>query len=91
MHIIVHELLSDIIATFVAGNLRGGAEDIRKHKWFKGLDWEAVLRCNFNPPILPEVRHGTDTRNFDQFPDFIDEPAVPCNLDEHALEMLEVF
>lgn len=73
------------------GNLRGGADDIRKHKWFKGLDWEAVLRSEINPPILPELRHETDTRNFDQFPEYIEEPSVPFNLDERALEMLEAF
>jgi len=71
--------------------LRGGADDIRKHKWFKGLDWESVLRCEVNPPILPELRHSADTRNFDQFPDIVDDNSVPINLDERALEMLEVF
>ena len=73
------------------GNLRGGADDIRKHKWFKGLDWESVLRCEVNPPILPDVRHSTDTRNFDQFADFVEESTLVAALDERALEMLEVF
>ena len=77
--------------TNLAGNLRGCADDIRKHKWFKGLNWEAILRCEIQPPILPELRHGADTRNFEQFPEFVDEPAVPFHLDERALEMLEVF
>jgi hypothetical protein len=48
-----------------AGNLRGGSDDIRKHKWFKGLDWEAVLRCEIQAPIIPELRHPADTHNFE--------------------------
>ena len=24
------------------GNLKGGADDVKKHKWFKGLDWDAL-------------------------------------------------
>ena len=76
----------------MAGNLRGGADDIRKHKWFKGLNWEAILRCEIQAPIVPEFRHRADTCNFEQFPDFVDEPAgAPFNVDERALEMLEVF
>ena len=78
--------------TNLAGNLRGGADDIRKHKWFKGLNWEAILRCEIQAPIVPEFRHRADTCNFEQFPDFVDEPAgAPFNVDERALEMLEVF
>lgn len=73
------------------GNLRGGGDDVRKHKWFKGLDWEAMLRCEVNPPILPDVRHGTDMRNFDEFPDFVEECNQTFVLDAQALEMLEVF
>ena len=24
------------------GNLKAGADDVKKHKWFKGVDWEDV-------------------------------------------------
>ena len=24
------------------GNLKGGAEDIKKHKWYRGLNWAAL-------------------------------------------------
>jgi serine/threonine protein kinase len=26
------------------GNLRGGAEDVRRHKWFRDVDWDALLQ-----------------------------------------------
>jgi serine/threonine protein kinase len=25
------------------GNLKGGADDIKKHKWFRGVDWQGLL------------------------------------------------
>jgi serine/threonine protein kinase len=24
------------------GNMKGGAEDVKRHKWFKGVDWQAL-------------------------------------------------
>lgn len=40
------------------GNLKGGADDVKRHKWFKGLDFDALLRHEIPPPIVPEVRKG---------------------------------
>ena len=47
------------------GCLRGGAEDIKAHKWFERLSWDAVLRCTLPVPFTPKVsplwftdRHG---------------------------------
>jgi hypothetical protein len=25
------------------GNLKGGADDLKKHKWFRGVDWQGLL------------------------------------------------
>lgn len=25
------------------GNLKGGAEDVKQHKWFRGVDWFGLL------------------------------------------------
>ena len=72
------------------GNLRAGSDDIRRHKWFKGIEWEEILRCQFKPPIVPELRHETDTRNFDPVSELMDSP-VTFNLDDRALDMLELF
>lgn len=38
------------------GCLRGGAEDIKAHKWFARTDWDAVFRCAITPPFVPLVR-----------------------------------
>ena len=58
------------------GALKGRADDVQKHKWFRGIDWEALLRREVAPPIVPEVRHPADTRNFEASPaDPPDEPG----------------
>ena len=51
------------------GNLKSGAEDIKRHKWFKDIDWDALLCKSIPAPITPIVRHPGDTRNFEKYPD----------------------
>lgn len=72
------------------GNLKGGAEDIKKHKWFRGFDWEALLQRSVPAPIVPEVRSPGDTRNFDKYPDSVDEPLAPV-LDARTKELFDDF
>lgn len=55
------------------GNLRNGAEDIKRHKWFKGFDWQAMLTYSYPSPIVPDVRGEGDTHNFDKYPESIDD------------------
>lgn len=37
------------------GCLRGGAEDIKGHKWFGRTNWDAVFRCAVPAPFVPKV------------------------------------
>jgi len=55
------------------GNLKNGVEDIKKHKWFKGVDWEKLTDKMEPAPIVPEVRHEGDTQHFELYPEPIDE------------------
>lgn len=41
---------------------RTGASEVKAHLFFKHIKW-ALLR-NMEPPLVPFVRHETDTRNF---------------------------
>ena len=43
------------------GCLKNGPADIRKHKWFRGMDWSSLRQKKIPPPILPEVSHPADT------------------------------
>ena len=55
------------------GNLKNGAEDIKKHKWFKGVDWQAVLDMRVKAPIVPPTKHAGDTSNFEKYPEPTDD------------------
>jgi len=56
------------------GNLKGGAEDVKKHKWYSAgtpaVDWERLLLNEYmDAPVQPEVKDEADTSNFDDYPD----------------------
>ncbi|XP_065288928.1 cGMP-dependent protein kinase 1 isoform X2 [Dermacentor albipictus] len=53
---------------------KGGIRDIMKHKWFDGFNWEGLHTRTLKPPIIPQVRHMTDTSNFDRYPPDTDGP-----------------
>ncbi len=49
------------------------------------MEWDATLRRQAPPPIVPEVRHPADTRNFETVPDAPEEPATPILVDAARL------
>lgn len=50
------------------GNMKGGAVDVKNHKWFRHLDWNEVYHRKLTAPIIPEISHLGDTRNFVEYP-----------------------
>ncbi|KAJ3285934.1 hypothetical protein HK104_009247 [Borealophlyctis nickersoniae] len=63
------------------GNLKAGSEDIKKHKWFRGVDWDALLKKHVQAPIIPVVAHAGDTRNFETYPEPEPEEVGQSGLD----------
>ncbi|KAL9550522.1 hypothetical protein MBANPS3_004685 [Mucor bainieri] len=53
------------------GNLKGGAEDVKKHKWFRGTDWHGLLTKTVRAPLIPAHANDYDTSNFEKYPDEI--------------------
>jgi protein kinase A len=51
------------------GVVKGGADLIKSHPFFKGFDWEAMYRRKLEPPIKQPVANPEDTSNFDDYPD----------------------
>ena len=49
------------------GCLRNGPADVKKHKWFKSIDWDALLARQIPAPIVPVTTSPGDTSNFDQY------------------------
>lgn len=52
-------------------SMRGKIENIKEHKWFKGVPWENLLSKVFKPPFIPKVkpvRHAEiNTKNIKNF------------------------
>jgi serine/threonine protein kinase len=59
------------------GNLKGGAIDVKTHKWFRGVDFDALIQRRVNPPIIPEVEHEGDTNYFEKYEDPVDVDDTP--------------
>eukprot|EP01139_Manchomonas_bermudensis_P005337 Amastigsp_a174977_92.p1 type:complete len:372 gc:universal Amastigsp_a174977_92:1343-228(-) len=51
------------------GCLRNGPEDIKRHKWFRFIDWPTLLARQVPAPIVPVTGSPGDTSNFDQYPE----------------------
>ncbi|CAH0753521.1 unnamed protein product [Bemisia tabaci] len=71
------------------GNMKNGAEDIKRHRWFKGVDWHDVYCRRLKPPIIPQVGYDGDTRNFDEYPE-ADWRSAP-SVGESDLKLFEDF
>eukprot|EP01097_Dermamoeba_algensis_P000010 TRINITY_DN1003_c0_g2_i1.p1 TRINITY_DN1003_c0_g2~~TRINITY_DN1003_c0_g2_i1.p1 ORF type:complete len:702 (+),score=214.46 TRINITY_DN1003_c0_g2_i1:95-2200(+) len=53
------------------GNLKGGAADVKSHKWFSSLQWDDVLGMRIPPPIVPANNLASldDTSLFEEYSD----------------------
>jgi len=50
------------------GYQKDGIQDIKKHRWYQGFDWEGLEARTLSPPILPKIKASNDTSNFDSYP-----------------------
>ncbi|XP_022916965.1 cAMP-dependent protein kinase catalytic subunit 3 [Onthophagus taurus] len=71
------------------GNMKSGADDIKRHRWFKGIDWQDVIMRKLKPPIVPKISNDGDTSNFDEYPEVDFRTARP--LEEAELKQFEDF
>lgn len=74
------------------GNMKNGAEDVKRHRWFKHLDWNVVIRKQLKPPIVPTYVFNSkedDTSNFDDYPE-TDWKSVR-SLDKIEMQLFEDF
>ncbi|KAI9257832.1 camp-dependent protein kinase 2 [Helicostylum pulchrum] len=60
-------LTSDLTKRY--GNLKDGSEDIKRHAWFQGVDFNRVLARQIRPPYVPSIRGEGDASHFDRYPE----------------------
>jgi serine/threonine protein kinase len=77
--IIKHLLDSDLTKRY--GNLKNGVKDITEHRFFKGVEWDKLLKKEIEPPYVPKVKSNDDISNFSQYPDS-DTPAPEIKKEE---------
>jgi len=51
------------------GMSKGGAEDVKQHRWFSKTDWKALLAKKVQMSYRPQIKSAGDTTNFDSYPD----------------------
>jgi hypothetical protein len=39
--------------------------DIKKHPWFRGVNWEKTLEKLIPPPWVPNISHPFDTKYYE--------------------------
>jgi serine/threonine protein kinase len=63
-----------------------GPEEIKRHEWFDGLDWNLCIQRKLKPPFIPGFRSANDTTNFDtdEFPDSVPKEYRQLNEAEMA-------
>jgi len=66
-----------------------GTEDLKKHKWFKGTDWDLVINRSHRPPFVPNLKSVEDTSMFDKYPESTEGSAPPVSAKDS--ELFEVF
>lgn len=48
------------------GNLKNGVDDIKEHKWFRPINWLAILNRKVNAQYQPKYKNPGDTDNFEK-------------------------
>ncbi|XP_075401027.1 cGMP-dependent protein kinase 2 isoform X2 [Tenrec ecaudatus] len=50
------------------GNLKNGINDIKKHRWLNGFNWEGLKARSLPSPLKRKLSGPTDHRYFDKYP-----------------------
>ena len=72
--IVKHLLVSDLGKRY--GNLKDGASDIKKHRWFNTVDWSHILEKNISAPYVPKLKGEGDTSHYSSYPENDSQPKA---------------
>jgi ribosomal protein S6 kinase alpha-5 len=75
-----------------AGYGPSDAESVKRHPFFKSINWDDLLRRNIPAPFVPNISNNLDVSNFSvEFTDMppVDSPAdVPVAFDVFKVSIL---
>ena len=73
--LVKHILVVDLSKRY--GNLKKGVQDIKKHRFFKDLDWNSLIKKEIKMPYVPVLASANDTSHFTNYPDsYIRAPEI---------------
>ena len=64
-----------------------GIEELKKHPFFKSIDFDALLRKEIEAPFLPRINDKTDVQNFDEV--FTNEKLEMSNIASRNLSLVK--
>jgi len=70
------------------GCSNGGAEDVKTHIFFAGLDWRKLIQKSLEPPIKPKVEGLQDTSNYQEYPESFEDNRT---LEFHSKDLFSDF
>ncbi|BET01803.1 unnamed protein product [Nesidiocoris tenuis] len=68
------------------GNLKGGADDIKHHKFFKSIQWLPLANKKLVSPFIPHVSGPSDVSNFQRCSE---EPLQVSSQNKYAAEFAD--
>ncbi len=63
-------------------DVKGGITEVKAHRWFQGVDWQAVLSRRIPSPWRPNVKNEVDTHYFDKYPEVEEKSLSICDEEE---------
>ena len=67
--------------------INGGFEEIKKHPFFKGMDFKALEEKKIEAPFKPILEDSFDVRNFDE--EFTSEDLASSEITEKNMELIK--
>ena len=67
--------------------INGGFEEIKKHQFFKGIDFKAIESKKVKAPFKPVLEDSFDVRNFDE--EFTSEDLASSEITDASIEFIK--
>ena len=64
-----------------------GIEDIKKHPFFKSIDFDSLIKKEIEAPYIPIIKNNTDVRNFDEL--FTNEKLDMSNIASKNINLVK--
>ena len=82
----------DLLAKLLVKNQQerfgiNGFEEIKKHQFFKGMDFKALEEKKIEAPFKPVLEGSLDVRNFDE--EFTSEDLASSEINEKNMELIK--